>query len=738
MNASYRLVSLLVLISSIVLGQQSPTPIDWLISLQTVEAELRTNADDTGVAAELRGLYREIANWAASASPQIDVPKPPEGQPAHDALVQYARDLRKILEDAERNRPGGAFQLGRIEVNVNATALQVPTAVTLEESDYRLRNLPKTADALNLLPGVTIQRVGPRNERGVYVRGFDFRQVPLYMDGIPVYVPYDGYVDLDRFLTYDVSEIQVAKGFTSPLYGPNAVGGAINMISKEPTSKLNLDLGSGYASGDQVHGFLNAGTRFRKFWAQGGFAWLSSDTFPLSGGFQVTALQPDHDRRNAYQTDNKGRIRVGWTPNDRDEYTFTYAKQNGEKGNPPYAGTDSSVRARYWQWPQWDKESFYFIGNKSLGESTYFRARFYYDKFNNVIRAYDNANYNTQTLPSSFISPYDDDTYGTTSDFGTKLGKWQTVKLSLYFKDDTHREGNVGEPERAFRDQTYSFGFQDTIQIATRTSAILGFSADHLDVLNAENYVSPAILPFPKNNVWAYNPQIGLFHALTESAKIHFTYAHKTRLPTIKDRYSYRLGQAVPNPDLREERSDHFELGYSQLIGTRSYLEAAVFRSNISNSTQRFYVQPNVYQLRNLGEARYLGAEFGVRSSLTSALQVSANYTYLSRRNQTNPATILLDSPRHKVYTTATYRIHRRVTTFADLTYEGGRWNANDAGRVLHASNFALVGLGGTAEIYRNAELQLGINNLLDRNYFYVQGYPEEGRNFYVNVRYHF
>ena len=90
---------------------------------------------------------------------------------------------------------------------------------TLDESDYRLRNLPKTADALNLVPGVTIQRIGPRNESGVYVRGFDFRQVPLYMDGIPVYVPYDGYVDLDRFLTYDVSEIQVAKGFTSPCTG---------------------------------------------------------------------------------------------------------------------------------------------------------------------------------------------------------------------------------------------------------------------------------------------------------------------------------------------------------------------------------------------------------------------------------------------------------------------------------------------------------------------------------------
>lgn len=55
------------------------------------------------------------------------------------------------------------------------------------------------------------------------------------------------------------------------------------------------------------------------------------------------------------------------------------------------------MRPRFWQWPQWDKESFYFIGNKGLGEMTYLRTRFYYDKFSNLIKAYDDASYSTQT-----------------------------------------------------------------------------------------------------------------------------------------------------------------------------------------------------------------------------------------------------------------------------------------------------------------------------------------------------
>ncbi|WP_051669968.1 TonB-dependent receptor plug domain-containing protein [Bryobacter aggregatus] len=729
---------LLFLISLFAFAQQSDLLVDWLSTLQSLQSRAKSGspADLSKLISELKTLTGEIsAQDAVLAKGLAPLPSTASSQ---QELLAYVSDLRRQIEDQLRARPGSAFQLGRVEVNVSADAVQVATATTLDESEFRERNARVVPDALNLIPGVSIQRIGPRNERGVFIRGFDVRQVPVYMDGIPVYVPYDGYVDLDRFLTYDVSEIQVAKGFTSPLYGPNAIGGAVNLISKEPTKGLNLDLGSGYASGDQVHGFLNAGTRWKKFWLQGGFAWLSSDTYPLSGNFKPVPLQPAGDRLNAYQTDYKGRVRVAWTPKQGDQYTFTYANQKGEKGNPTYAGTDPTVRPRYWQWPEWNKESFYFIGNKSLGESSYVRARLYYDKFNNLIKAYDNNQYNSQTLPSAFTSPYDDDTYGSILELGTRALKRHSIKTSFYFKDDNHREGNVGEPVRSFRDQSLSFGFEDTIQLGRRTSAIVGFSADRINVLNAQNFTGGQVLPFAKNDLWAYNPQAGIFHGIGNSGKVHLSFARKTRLPTIKDRYSYRMGQAIPNPDLREERSDNLEVGYSHLLGRKTLVEGALFRSGVSNSTQRYFVQPNVFQLRNLGEARYLGGEFSVRSNPLSSLQLTSNYTYLSRRNQSNPSVIMIDTPRHKIYSSATYRLYGRVSLLADLRYEGGRWNQNDGGRYLRASNFTTVGLGATAQLYKQVEMQAGVGNLFDRNYWLVDGYPESGRNVYINLRYRF
>jgi outer membrane cobalamin receptor len=99
--------------------------------------------------------------------------------------------------------------------------------------------LTNAAQALDYLPGVSIQHIAAnRNEAGIMVRGFSSRgQVPLYIDGIPISVPYDGYLDFNRYLTSDIGEIQVARGYSSPLLGPNALGGSINMVTEETTMR---------------------------------------------------------------------------------------------------------------------------------------------------------------------------------------------------------------------------------------------------------------------------------------------------------------------------------------------------------------------------------------------------------------------------------------------------------------------------------------------------------------------
>jgi iron complex outermembrane receptor protein len=87
--------------------------------------------------------------------------------------------------------------------------------------------------AVGILLGVTMTNTGgSRNEKDILVRGFDRFRVPLYEDGVRIYLPYDNRLDFGRFLTPDLSEVQVEKGYVSVLNGPGGEGGAINLVSR--------------------------------------------------------------------------------------------------------------------------------------------------------------------------------------------------------------------------------------------------------------------------------------------------------------------------------------------------------------------------------------------------------------------------------------------------------------------------------------------------------------------------
>ena len=161
--------------------------------------------------------------------------------------------------------------------------------VGIDQTQIANLNLVNAAKALDYLPGVSIQHLSAnRNEAGIMVRGFSTRgQVPLYIDGIPISVPYDGYVDFNRFLTSDIGEIQVARGYSSPLLGPNALGGSINMVTEEPVKKFDADALIGTGSGDTLLSSLRLGSRWEHFFFQGSIDWQQLIYIPLSGNFPV-------------------------------------------------------------------------------------------------------------------------------------------------------------------------------------------------------------------------------------------------------------------------------------------------------------------------------------------------------------------------------------------------------------------------------------------------------------------
>jgi iron complex outermembrane receptor protein len=656
-----------------------------------------------------------------------------------------------VQESASQELSGGedetaqerVFTLGEIEVVGKEEESRNKTIEKVYDEEMRLFDANTVAEAANLLPGVTVSKSGARNETMLYVRGFDLKHVPLFLDGIPIYVPYDGYPDLGRFTTFDLSEIVVSKGFTSVLYGPNTMGGAINMVSKKPVKAFEGNVGGGYGSGATYNAYGNVGTNQGKWYLQGGASYIDSDHYSVSDHFSPTATENGGDRENSYYSDAKGSVKLGLTPNETDEYALSYIKQHGRKGVPPYAGESPSVTVRYWQWPYWDKESLYFNSNTALGSDSYVKSRLYYDTFENSLRAYDDATYSTMKKKSSFKSWYDDYTSGGSIEMGTSLLSRNTIKGAFHYKRDVHREHNAGYPIQRFEDEMWSVGLEDTIDITEKLYTIIGASYDHMNTMEAEdlNSTTRTTFDFETDDTSAFNPQIGLFYKVFEDGVAHASVAAKSRIPSIKDKYSYKMGTALPNPGLDPEESINYEIGYQQTIFKKFLVETNLFYYDIDDYILAATIADpsnagkTLKQNQNIGNVEQYGVELGVSGQILSNLKGGVNYTYLYYNNRSNNDE-LTNTPEHKVFAYLQYFPIQRLSILGDIEYNSKRFSESDGSR--WADGYFLLNAKVGYEILEGLIAEVGIDNALDEDYELDEGFPEEGRSLFVNMRYRF
>ena len=622
------------------------------------------------------------------------------------------------------------FELG--EIVVEATKNQGKEIVTSDE----IQKSEKTnvACALDLLPSLVLCNVGARNESTVYLRGFDLRSVPVFADGIPIYVPYDGYLDLARFTTNNLSKIEVSKGFSSILYGPNTIGGAINLISSKPVNRIEILAKAGILSGKGYNTSLNFGSNLGKFYFQGDFSRLKREYFPLSAGFDTIKLQTTHKRDNSYSDDERASLKIGFTPNNTDEYSLNYIYQHGEKGNPVYLGDDPQIKVRYWQWPYWDKESIYFISKTVIKKNSYIKTRIFYDKFKNQVNSYDDDTYTTQNAKYAFQSFYNDYTIGANFEAGTVLIPKNNLKIAGHFKEDVHRENNLNEPVRHFSDNTFSFGIEDEYSPLTFLKLVPGISYNIRNSLTAQNYDSNtgAITDFPKNDNTAFNAQIAAIYRLSKTLNISFTAAHKTRFATMKDRYSYKMGTAIPNPGLNPETAMNYELAATTSFLNILTLKPEIFYSRLNNTIQLVdNVQPGLSQMQNTGTSEFIGADFSVAYRISEKITLDASYTYIERHNLSNPDIRFTDVPDHKVLGIGDYRPIKNLDFVLSCEYNSERYSTSygttSPGFIVFSSQLSFTFL-------KNFKIEMGINNILDKNYSLVEGYPEEGRNYYISL----
>lgn len=643
----------------------------------------------------------------------------------------------QVAQAAEpESDPQGRFDLGVVEV-VGAPRVEGQVdAATLQRADAQ-----NAGAALAQLPGVSLSRVGARNELMVQVRGFDLRQVPVFVDGVPVYVPYDGYVDLGRFTTFDLAAVQLDKGFSSMLYGANTLGGAINLVGRRPSKPLEVDAAAGLATdrdGTQNARWASAqlGTRREGWYAQAGASVISQDSVPVGDGFAPVAAEDGGARNNSDALDRKLSLKLGWLPGGRDEYTISFIDQHGSKGTPPYAGSLSSPR--YWRWPYWDKQSLYAVSRTALGEHT-LKLRLFHDTFRNSLFAYDDATYTTQAKKSSFQSWYDDFSNGASAQLDLHLGSADSLGLAAHWKEDVHREHNAGEPVRHFKDQTTSLAAEHTHDFSGGLTLIAGLGHDTRDTQQAQDYNAgtKTVSEFPHADGSASNAQVALRQDLGALWQIQGSLARKSRFPTLKDRYSYRMGTALPNADLAPERATHAELRLSGRPSAASQMELAVFRSRIDDAIQSVTIDTMCganacTQMRNVGRARVQGGELGA-ALRWGAWQLDGHYQYLDKDILGQSAVLPTDAPLHSARVHAGWQFAPTWTLHAQAQGGASRYT-NSTGTQVSAG-YGTLDLKLSWQLRPQVVVEASVNNVADRLYTLSEGFPEPGRQILLQAR---
>lgn len=748
----------------------------WLEDLSYLQSVSGTGLEEQRE--EVAQIFTGVELWlklhpGSTFSLPSTPPQPWNAEQIRSLIAAYRKSVESLLKQ-DLDHP---FNLGVTEVSVTAeTSPLSPIAAGFSHTEIRNLHTTDLAQSIPYISGIGVDHNSASGRMGIMIRGFDTRQVGLYMDGIPLYVPFDGFADISRFLTSDISEIDVAKGYSSPLLGPNGLGGSINLVTRQPEKKLDADAVIGTGSGNRLESWLHLGSRWHRFFFQGGMDWLQTDYSPISGKFITNSMQPGYDQINSDHRDARYTGRLAWTPRERDQYVLSYANQKADYGVPSYSGTDTrNNKPKYWRWPYWNKEFYYFNSNTNLGATDSIKFRAFYDRYRNNMTGFADATYSRVAS----IAPYDDHSIGTSAEFSTRRLPRHSMGVSFFLKDDIHKESGttytsstvLTQPWRTHHDRMISIGFQDVITISSRMRATLGFSADLLDAIKADDLKTTvtgsgknavttySIEPFSclgahcLNHVWDYNPLVSLSYSISERGSFFFSLAQKSHFPTLKDRYSYRYGRAIPNPTLQPEHTRNWNLGYSHVFALNTMLQAELFRSDVYDAIQNAII-PAEYenqcpsmlddkcqQAVNIGKEVHQGMEFAIRSNPLSRLMVNANYSYL-KWNISGPSNMLgvhpVRTPKHKIVSVANVNLPREIVLLATIRYESGTITTNDSGTIVPASKYATADLGLIVPLCVGMSIQTGIKNIFDRNYYYQEGFPEPGRNWDFSVRYRF
>ena len=712
--------------------------------------------DDRGVSnarITVSGPLGTVAEAVTSQTGEFTIERLPDGD--YDLVVSAsgfrAAPERVTLSGDEPRDVTVHLRLAAISESVVVSASPIEVARSISPAslsvvtgeDLAAHQVEGVGDALRQVPGLAVARSGGRGAlTSVFPRGGASNYTLVLVDGVRAN-SFGGAYDFAHLTTADIDRVEIIRGPQSALYGAEAIGTVVQVVTRRGGSPRidGLVEGGGYGTMRATVGASGG----RAGWSWGlGAEHLQSDgeTGTIASGERIA----NDDYTRSYVGGTLGFARAGGL-----DLAFTGAIAQDERGFPGPWGSDP-IGA----FPGIDRIS---RGTNDTGRIGFRIAHPW------TTSARQRVEVGYFDLASDFVSPYGPSSSGTRrfdarlqEDFalGPKIGVSAGGELVDERGRSTYIMGSAGGPIPIDRKVAGLFGEVRWLP-QSRTNITAGARLEHIvrDDVQPDAAAFPPRPAFPRQVVDSVNPKVAVSYRLSRDADARDTTRLRASAGTgIRPPDVFEIA-FTDNPDLRPERSRSAEVGVEQQwAGGALMVDAAFFWNQYDDlivAVGRTLSDASRYRTDNISNARARGLELQGRTRLARGLSVGAAYTWLSTAilsvdglDDAAPAPFavgdpLIRRPQHQVSLDATYAVGR-FSAFATL---GGRSRTLDLepnygafGGLFYSSGYAVVDLGGAIALWSSRlELFGRVNNVANRQYEETLGYPALGRAGLVGVR---
>ncbi len=484
----------------------------------------------------------------------------------------------------------------------------VPNSVSLITiKDIKRRNRTYLNEVLEYTPGVYLMK-GDVNIRGS--SGFSLgagSRVLLLVDGIPMMPGDSGDIKWDIVPLSQIERVEIVKGAGSALYGSHAIGGVINIITKEPSSKPHTNV--------QISGGIYDDPYFSDWKWTDNVRYLHQIDITHSQGWKKFGLLISGGRKesNGYQQNGdyeKYHLvgKINYKINSQSAFTFQTNFTNLEYGE-----------IFLWR----NQNDVYQMPIPSIGDETHSRQY----SANAVYRQLVNPKFTYKVRTSYFFNDWkhhyhDNLDYSKAQKLGLELqadylpNKTHTVTFGVEGIYDYTRSAMFGHHDG----YTLAGYIQDELSLIDKVTLTVGsrFDYHHVDTGITNNQ---------------FNPKLGLNLKPSILTTFRASIGRGFRTPTMAEMFTetFTSGfKVIKNPNLKAESAWSYEIGVNQILSEHLIFDLALFHNDYKNFIEP---QPDIYQtvqFINVSNARIRGLELtGKASFWKRRMSLNFGYTYM-------------------------------------------------------------------------------------------------------------